>query len=33
MGLILIMRGLNLGIPFLSPELPQSPGQAVICHP
>lgn len=33
MGLLLIMRGLNLGIPFLSPGLPQSPGEAVICHP
>ncbi len=33
MGLILIMRGLNLGIPFISPELPQSPGEAVVCHP
>jgi sulfite exporter TauE/SafE len=33
MGCILIMRGLNLGIPFLSPELPQSPGEAIDCHP
>ena len=33
MGLILIMRGLNLGIPFISPELPQSPGGTVVCHP
>lgn len=33
MGLILIMRGLNLGIPFISPELPQSPGETVVCHP
>ena len=33
MGLILIMRGLNLGIPFISPELPHSPGEAVVCHP
>jgi uncharacterized protein len=33
MGLLLILRGLNLGIPFISPELPQSPGQALICHP
>lgn len=33
MGCILILRGLNLGIPFLSPELPQSPGQALECHP
>jgi hypothetical protein len=33
MGVLLIMRGLNLGIPFISPELPQSPGQALNCHP
>jgi uncharacterized protein len=33
MGLLLILRGLNLGIPFISPELPQSPGHALICHP
>lgn len=33
MGILLIMRGLNLGIPFISPELPQSPGQALNCHP
>ncbi|MGB3007651.1 MAG: sulfite exporter TauE/SafE family protein [Chitinophagaceae bacterium] len=33
MGLLLILRGLNLGIPYISPELPQSPGQAVECHP
>lgn len=33
MGLILIMRGLNLGIPFISPELPHAPGEAVVCHP
>lgn len=33
MGLLLILRGLNLGIPFISPELPQSPGQALICPP
>jgi uncharacterized protein len=33
MGVLLILRGLNLGIPFISPELPQSPGQALICHP
>jgi sulfite exporter TauE/SafE len=33
MGLILILRGMNLGIPFISPELPHSPGEAVVCHP
>lgn len=33
MGALLILRGLNLGIPFISPELPQSPGDAVVCHP
>ncbi len=32
MGMVLILRGLNLGIPFISPELPQSPGSAVVCH-
>ena len=31
-GIGLILRGLNLGIPFLSPELPHAPGQAVVCH-
>lgn len=33
MGVVLILRGLNLGIPFISPELPLSPGGSVICHP
>lgn len=32
MGILLILRGLNLGIPFLSPGLPEAPGQAVVCH-
>ena len=32
-GIILILRGLSLGIPYLSPELPQSPGAAIECHP
>jgi hypothetical protein len=32
-GIILILRGLNLGIPYISPELPQSPGAAIECHP
>jgi uncharacterized protein len=33
MGILLILRGLNLGIPFISPKLPHAPGQAVVCHP
>jgi uncharacterized protein len=33
MGVLLILRGMNLGIPFISPELPLAPGDAVICHP
>ncbi len=33
MGVLLILRGMNLGIPFISPDLPFSPGEAVICHP
>lgn len=33
MGVILILRGMNLGIPFISPELPQVAGTALICHP
>lgn len=33
MGVLLILRGFNLGIPFISPLLPQSPGSSVICHP
>lgn len=33
MGLLLILRGLNLGIPFISPELPHIPGASVECHP
>jgi sulfite exporter TauE/SafE len=33
MGIVLILRGMNLGIPFISPELPQTNGTAVICHP
>lgn len=31
-GLLLILRGLDLGIPFLSPALPASPGRPVSCH-
>lgn len=33
MGVILILRGMNLGIPFISPVLPQAPGETVVCHP
>jgi uncharacterized protein len=32
MGVILILRGLNLGIPFISPELPAPAGDVVSCH-
>jgi sulfite exporter TauE/SafE len=32
MGILLICRGMNLGIPFLSPMLPSAPGEAVHCH-
>lgn len=32
MGLVLILRGLNLGIPFLSPMLAHSPVHPVSCH-
>ncbi|HEY6062937.1 MAG TPA: sulfite exporter TauE/SafE family protein, partial [Chitinophagaceae bacterium] len=33
MGTVLILRGLNLGIPFISPELPVAAGAALSCHP
>ena len=33
MGAVLILRGMNLGIPFISPQLPHAPGTVVICHP
>lgn len=33
MGALLILRGLNLGIPFISPRLPDTPGSTVVCHP
>lgn len=33
MGVLLVLRGLNLGVPFISPELPRSAGTAVVCHP
>lgn len=32
MGVILILRGLNLGIPFISPVLAEAPPEPVICH-
>lgn len=32
MAVFLIMRGLHLGIPFVSPVLPSAPGDAVSCH-
>jgi len=31
-GIMLILRGLNLGIAFISPHLPQAAGQVVVCH-
>ncbi len=33
MGIVLILRGMNLGIPYISPELPISPGDVIECHP
>lgn len=33
MGILLILRGLNLGIPYLSPILPETPTDPVNCHP
>lgn len=32
MAALLVLRGLNLGIPFISPSLPQEGGSEVICH-
>jgi len=32
MAVILILRGLNLGIPFISPVLQSAPGEVVDCH-
>jgi len=32
MAILLILRGLNLGIPYISPVLAQQPGHAIICH-
>ena len=31
-GLLLILRGLDLGIPFLSPAMAASPGRPISCH-
>jgi sulfite exporter TauE/SafE len=31
-AILLILRGLNLGIPFISPVLPTAQNEAVICH-
>jgi sulfite exporter TauE/SafE len=31
-GGLLLMRGLALGIPYLSPKLPAQPGAAQCCH-
>ena len=33
MGIVLILRGMNLGIPFISPELPQAAGSVTHCKP
>ena len=33
MGVLLILRGMNLGIPFISPELSSFAGETVVCHP
>ncbi len=32
MGVLLILRGLNLGIPYISPYIGKNPSQAIICH-
>jgi sulfite exporter TauE/SafE len=32
MGVVLILRGLNLGIPYISPFIGNAPGQAIGCH-
>jgi uncharacterized protein len=32
-GVVLVLRGMNLGIPFVSPALPGEADDAVICHP
>jgi len=32
MGILLILRGLDLGIPFISPVMAHAPGQGISCH-
>lgn len=32
MGMLLVLRGLGLGIPYVSPFVPGAPKQAVVCH-
>lgn len=32
MAILFILRGMNLGIPFISPVLPDAPKAAVLCH-
>jgi sulfite exporter TauE/SafE len=32
MGVLLILRGMNLGIPYLSPYIGKDPSQTIICH-
>lgn len=32
MAVILILRGMNLGIPFISPIVPETPKGAIFCH-
>ena len=32
MAVLLILRGLNLGIPFISPVLAARPGHVIGCH-
>jgi len=31
-GVLLILRGLGIGIPFVSPVLPAGPKEAILCH-
>ena len=33
MGLLPVLRGLNLGIPYISPILPTEPTNSISCHP
>jgi sulfite exporter TauE/SafE len=33
MAVVLILRGMNLGIPFISPVLQGPAVEAVVCHP